>query len=202
MAAPAIEQAMAALCAAEPALEAAHRRHGPPEPRIWPRGLATLVRILAGQQLSTTAAAAIWRRLQQLADIDDPRALLGLDAGLLRLAGLSGAKIGYVQALAAAVYEQRLDLDRLPPDDEAAIATLCALPGIGRWSAEIYLLFAEGRSDCFPAGDLAVRVAAGRLLGLDGRPSERDLRLRAEPWRPHRGTAALFFWHCYNGGLA
>ncbi|MEM8827677.1 MAG: DNA-3-methyladenine glycosylase 2 family protein, partial [Pseudomonadota bacterium] len=91
-----------------------------------------------------------------------------------------------------------LDLDALPADDEGAIAALTAVKGIGRWSAEVYLLFAEGRPDIWPAGDLAVQVAAGEILGLDARPTEKALRTLAEPWRPHRGAAAILCWHHYN----
>jgi DNA-3-methyladenine glycosylase II len=91
-----------------------------------------------------------------------------------------------------------LDFDNLPSDDEEAIAQLTLIKGIGRWSAEIYLLFAEGRPDIWPAGDLAVQAGLGKLLGLEERPSEKATRELAEAWRPHRGAAAIFTWHCYN----
>ena len=91
-----------------------------------------------------------------------------------------------------------LDLHNLPQDDEEAIAQLVAVKGIGRWSAEIYLLFAEGRPDVWPAGDLAVQVEIGRIMGLEGRPTEKLVRQIAEPWRPHRGAAAIFAWHHYK----
>ena len=91
-----------------------------------------------------------------------------------------------------------LDLDALPADDEAAIGTLTRIKGIGRWSAEIYLLFAEGRGDIWPAGDLAVQAGLHKLLGLEERPGEKLTRELAESWRPHRGAAAIFTWHCYN----
>ena len=91
-----------------------------------------------------------------------------------------------------------LDLAALPEDDEAAIEQLVRIKGIGRWSAEIYLLFAEGRRDIWPAGDLAVQAGLHKLLGLDARPSEKMTRELAESWRPHRGAAAIFTWHCYN----
>ena len=91
-----------------------------------------------------------------------------------------------------------LDLHALPEDDEEAIAQLTKIKGIGRWSAEIYLLFAEGRPDIWPAGDLAVQAGMAKLLGLADRPSEKDARALAEDWRPHRGAAAIFTWHCYN----
>ena len=86
----------------------------------------------------------------------------------------------------------------MPADDEAAIADLTRIKGIGRWSAEIYLLFAEGRADIWPAGDLAVQAGLHTLLGLAERPAEKLTRELAEAWRPHRGAAAIFSWHCYN----
>lgn len=91
----------------------------------------------------------------------------------------------------------RLDLANLPADDEEAIAQLVRIKGIGRWSAEIYLLFAEGRTDVWPAGDLAVQVEIGRILGLPERPSEKAIRELAEKWRPHRSAATVFAWHHY-----
>ena len=94
----------------------------------------------------------------------------------------------------------RLILDALPADDEEAIAALVRVKGIGRWSAEIYLLFAEGRADIWPAGDLAVQIEVGRILGHDVRPSEKLTRDVAEAWRPHRGAAAIFAWHHYGAG--
>ena len=94
-----------------------------------------------------------------------------------------------------------LDLMRLPADDEDAIAQLVRVKGIGRWSAEIYLLFAEGRTDIWPAGDLAVQIEIGRILGHDARPSEKLCRDLAESWRPHRGAAAIFAWHHYSAKM-
>ena len=91
-----------------------------------------------------------------------------------------------------------LDFDNLPVDDDEAIKALVAVKGIGRWSAEIYLLFAEGRTDIWPAGDLAVQVELGRVLGLDAKPSEKMTRDLVEHLRPHRGALAVFLWHRYN----
>ena len=91
-----------------------------------------------------------------------------------------------------------IDFHALPADDEAAITALTSIRGIGRWSAEIYLLFAEGRPDVFPAGDLAVQIELGKILGLDKRPTEKATRSLAEPWRPHRGALAVFLWHHYS----
>jgi DNA-3-methyladenine glycosylase II len=116
----------------------------------------------------------------------------------LRAAGLSRQKIGYCRSLAELVAGGSLDLHNLPVDDEEAIAALTMIKGIGRWSAEIYLLFAEGRPDIWPAGDLAVQEDVGRLLGYDVRPGERLVRELAEGWRPYRGAAAIFAWHHYK----
>ena len=100
--------------------------------------------------------------------------------------------------LSELVADGEVDLHALPEDDEEAIAQLTLIKGIGRWSAEIYLLFAEGRPDIFPAGDLAVQAGMGRILSLAERPSEKDIRATAEQWRPHRGAVTLLTWHCYN----
>jgi len=114
---------------------------------------------------------------------------------------MSRQKSGYIRSLAELVISGELDLDALPDEDEEAIARLVRIKGIGRWSAEIYLLFAEGRPDVFPAGDLAVMVEIGRLLGLKDKPSEKQLREIAEAWRPYRGAAAVLAWHSYNSAV-
>jgi DNA-3-methyladenine glycosylase II len=119
----------------------------------------------------------------------------------LRAAGMSRQKSGYIRSLAELVISGELALDALPKDDEDAVAMLTRIKGIGRWSAEIYLLFAEGRPDVFPAGDLAVMIELGRLLGLPDKPSEKHLRELAEPWRPYRGAAAVLAWHSYNSSV-
>ncbi|MFN3371343.1 MAG: DNA-3-methyladenine glycosylase family protein [Sphingomonadaceae bacterium] len=194
-----IADGMAALVAAEPRFAEAQARLGPPEPRIRPRGYETLLRAIVSQQVSTAAAASIWRRLEAgLGNPADPAVLAGADPEALRAMGLSRQKAGYARDLAAHVLSGALPLDALPEDDEAAIRLLSSVRGLGRWSAEIYLLFAEGRADAFPAGDLALQVSAGRLLLGGERPGEKALRALAEPWRPHRGVAALFLWHAYN----
>jgi DNA-3-methyladenine glycosylase II len=113
---------------------------------------------------------------------------------------MSRQKSGYIRSLAGLVTSGELDLGALPKDDEEAIALLTRIKGIGRWSAEIYLLFAEGRSDVFPAGDLAVVNELGRLMGKD-KLSEKRLRELAEKWRPYRGAAAVLAWHSYNSSV-
>jgi DNA-3-methyladenine glycosylase II len=194
-----IGEGLAVLAAVEPRFADAVERFGPPPPRIRPRGYETLLRAIVSQQVSTAAAASIWRKLEAaFGTLADPAVLAAASPEDLRAAGLSRQKIGYAQDLAGHVLSGALPLDSLPDDDEEAIRLLTGVRGLGRWSAEIYLLFAEGRADAFPAGDLAVQVQAGRMF-LDGaRPTEKPLRALAEAWRPHRGVAALFLWHCYN----
>ena len=145
------------------------------------------------------AAASVWNKLEALlGEGAAPDRLLAAEFDALRACGLSRQKQGYARSLAELVTSGALDLDSLPEDDEAAIAQLTLIKGIGRWSAEIYLLFAEGRPDILPAGDLAVQAGLHRLLDLPARPSEKEVRDLAEPWRPHRGAVTLLTWHCYN----
>ena len=194
-----LRQGLDVLAAREPAFARALERVGYPEPRTREPGYCTLLRTIVGQQVSVSAAAAIWARLEAaVGEGLDPQAVEQAPEALLRAAGLSRQKIGYAKSLAAHVASGALDLSALPADDEAAIARLSSVKGIGRWSAEIYLLFAEGRPDIWPAGDLAVRIEVGRLMGLEARPSEKQARALAECWRPHRGAAAIFSWHHYK----
>jgi DNA-3-methyladenine glycosylase II len=197
-----LRAALDALCAREPALAAAIDRAGYPEPRIRTRGYATLLRTIVGQQVSTKAAESVWRKLEGIVgSLDDPANIARASDEQLREAGLSRQKAGYARSLADEVTSGRLDLDNLPADDEEAIAALIRIKGIGRWSAEIYLLFAEGRADIWPAGDLAVQIEIGRILGHEARPSEKRTRELAEAWRPHRGAAAILAWHHYASDM-
>ena len=197
--ADALREGLDAIAAREPAIARALRIAGYPEPRIRATGYATLLRTIVGQQVSVAAAASVWAKLEALLGADIPAdALLAADFDALRACGLSRQKQGYARSLCELVTSGALDLEALPAEDEAAIAELVRIKGIGRWSAEIYLLFAEGRPDIWPAGDLAVQAGLHKLLGLDERPSEKLTRALAEAWRPHRGAAAIFTWHCYN----
>jgi len=183
----------------DPAIARALKLAGHPEPRIRDRGYRTLLRTIVGQQVSVAAASSMWRKLEAALGEDmPPETLLAADFDSLRACGLSRQKQGYVRSLCELVVSGELDLENLPQDDEEAIALLTLIKGIGRWSAEIYLLFAEGRPDIWPAGDLAVQAGIGRIMGLPERPSEKEARALAEPWRPHRGAVAILTWHCYN----
>ena len=192
-----LKASLDALAAAEPAFAAALARAGYPEPRISERGFVTLLRAVVGQQVSIQAAASIWNKLDAATGgAADPANVAAAAPETLRAAGLSGQKVAYTHSLAEEVLSGRLDFEALPQDDEEAIARLVHVKGIGRWTAEIYLLFAEGRGDVFPAGDLAVQIELARIMNLpEARPTEKAIRALAEPWRPHRGAAAIFAWH-------
>ena len=197
-----IQTAVHALAGREPAFARVVERHGVPEPRNSERGPQTLLRTIVGQQVSVAAARSMWAKLEAaFGSPPDLNRLLAASDEELRAAGMSRQKSGYIRSLAELVLSGELDLESLPGDDEEAIALLTKIKGIGRWSAEIYLLFAEGRADVFPAGDLAVLVELGRLMGLDERPTEKQLREMAEAWRPYRGAAAVLAWHSYNSAV-
>ena len=199
LSAEAIREGLDAIATAEPRMARALEIAGYPEPRIRERGYATLLRTIVGQQVSVAAAASMWRKLEaHLGEDVAPEKLLDSHFDELRACGLSRQKQGYARSLCELVVTGALDLENLPADDEAAIADLTRIKGIGRWSAEIYLLFAEGRPDIWPAGDLAVQAGLHKLLELEARPSEKETRLLAENWRPHRGAAAIFTWHVHN----
>ena len=188
-----------AVAAREPAIAAALERAGYPGARLRERGYRTLLRTIVGQQVSVAAAASVWGKLEALLGEEmPPEALLAAEFDALRACGLSRQKQGYARSLCELVANGTLDLHDLPADDEEAIAQLTLIKGIGRWSAEIYLLFAEGRPDVWPAGDLAVQAGLAKILALAERPSEKAARELAESWRPHRGSVAILTWHCYN----
>lgn len=195
-----LRSALAALALVDADIAGALDRYGYPRARCREPGFATLIHIIAAQQVSTASAAAIARKLAVALDGEvTPEGLLGLDDLAMRAAGFSGPKIAYARGLAEALVQGNLDLAGLQRlDEEAAVASLTRLKGFGRWSAEIYLLFAHGRADVFPADDLAVQIAYQRLKRLDGRPTAKALRLLVEPWRPYRGAAAVFLWHLYG----
>ena len=194
-----INAAVDELARREKAFAAVLEKHGRPEPRVSEPGATTLLRTIVGQQVSVAAARSMWSKLEAgYGSPPDLKRILTATDEELRVAGISRQKAGYARSLAELVLSGELDLANLPQDDEEAIAHLIKIKGIGRWSAEIYLLFAEGRADVWPAGDLAVQIEIGRLLGMEDRPSEKMLRELAEAWRPHRGAAAVLAWHSYN----
>jgi DNA-3-methyladenine glycosylase II len=191
---------LAELAARDPELAAALARLGPPLPRVREPGFATLLHVVVAQQISTRAVASIWRRLGEAMGGEPTAArFLALSDAELRVCGLSGPKVRYGRGLAEAVASGALPVEALGAmGEEEAVAAITALRGFGRWSAEIYLLFALGRADVFPADDLALQVGYQRLKGLEERPGARRLRELTEPWRPFRGAGAVFLWHYYG----
>jgi DNA-3-methyladenine glycosylase II len=173
---------------------------GYPAPRQREPGFATLLRIMVAQQLSTRSAAAIWARVEQAClPLVTAESFLGLDEAAFRTIGFSRQKMVYGRSLAEAVASRALDLDALATlPEEEAIAAISAQRGFGRWSAEIYLLFALGRADIFPADDLGLQVGMQRLKQLEARPNRKAMDQIAEPWRPLRGCGAIFLWHFYG----
>jgi DNA-3-methyladenine glycosylase II len=167
---------------------------GPLPLRRWPEGFGALQDAIIGQQVSLASAAAIRARMEAAGFLGEDACACASDEAL-RAAGLSRQKARYVSALAQA----RLDYDalRMVPDDEV-VARLVALPGIGRWTAEIYAMFSLGRADVFAPGDLALQEAARVLFGLEARPSEKELRAMSEAWRPWRSIAARALWAYYR----
>lgn len=183
--------------AADPRLAGIERAAGPLPWRTRLPGFPGLLRAICGQQISNQAAAAIWNRLRALPGALEPAGLLAMDdATLCGIAGLSRPKAAHARSLATACTDGRLDFAalKLMPDAEA-VACLSAVKGLGPWTAAIYLLFAEQRSDIFPAGDLALAASAAHLLGLEARPAPRALGALAEGWAPWRSLAARLLWH-------
>lgn len=194
-----IREGLDTISAADDRIAKAVQLVGYPEPRIRDRGYRTLLRTIVGQQVSVAAATSVWNKLEsELGEEMLPQELLDRDFDTLRACGLSRQKQGYARSLCELVASGELDLESLSNDNEEAITDLTRIKGIGRWSAEIYLLFAEGRPDIWPAGDLAVQEGVKRLLELPERPSEKLARELAEGWSPHRGAMAIFTWHYYD----
>jgi len=194
-----VAAAVAELARAEPRFGAIAARTGMPAVRRKGGGMAGLLRIVVDQQISLVAGAAIWGRLEaQLAPFEAARLLAASDE-TLRACGMSGGKMRTLRAIAAAEAAGSLDFGRLVslPDDEAS-AMLTSVHGIGPWTADIYLLTCLGRSDVWPAGDLALQAAAGAAFDLAARPTAAQLRQLGEPWRPWRAVAARLLWAHYR----
>lgn len=194
-----IEEGLEALSAIEPRFGRLASRIGPPPLRRSAGGIPGLLRIVMDQQISLSAGAAIWARLEARYAPFEASVLAEATEEELRACGLSNAKLRTLRALASAVHAGELDFERLElmPDAEAA-ATLTALPGIGPWTADIYLLTCLGRADAWPKGDLALQAGAQLLLDLPERPNEKAMIALAEPWRPWRAVAARLIWAHYR----
>lgn len=194
-----LEDAIHALVAQDPRLKPILELTGMPAIRQREPGFAGLAAIVTGQQLSTASAAAIWGRLTTAFDPFHHDAIRKTHANRLGRLGLSAAKIKTLKHIARELVEERLNLDVLANEDaDAAHNTLTALPGIGPWTADVYLLFCLGHGDAWPAGDLAVQEAVKIGLGLKTRPTPKQMAPLAEPWRPLRGAAAHLWWAYYR----
>lgn len=182
------------LVAREPRFAAALAATGPLPLRRRPEGFAELFAAIVSQQVSVASAQAIWGRVEA-AGLVTPAAVAAAPDEALRGCGLSRPKLRYAKSLAGA----GIDYDRLRAlADAEVIAALTAVPGIGRWTAEIYAMFSLGRADVFAANDLALQEAARLLFGLEARPGERVLRAMAEDWSPWRAVAARALWAYYR----
>jgi DNA-3-methyladenine glycosylase II len=192
-----LAEGIAALVA-EPVFARILKTAGPPRFRRRRNGFGTLLHIILEQQVSIDAAAAMHRRLVTLCRPLAPEAFLTLDDATLRSCGFSRQKMGYARDFAATVANGRFDFARLAAaDDETVLKELLSIRGIGRWSAEIYLLFALGRPDIWPAADLGLQMGIAEQLGLGSRPSELETRQHGAAWRPWRSVATCFYWQSY-----
>jgi DNA-3-methyladenine glycosylase II len=196
-----LHAAVEVLAERDPDLAAIRARHGPPP--LWDRdpGFATLVAIVLEQQVSLRSAAAALERLRRAAGSVEPEAIVQGGVPGARAAGLTRQKARYVVALAEAAVDGRFDSTALATaDDEDARARLTSLLGVGRWTADIYLLMALGRPDIWPDGDLALASAMRRAKDLASLPDAATQRQLAEQWRPWRAVGARLLWHAYLAG--
>jgi DNA-3-methyladenine glycosylase II len=190
------------LMRADKVLRRVMEEGGPIDPKTDRRGsrpdpYEALARAIVGQQLSTKAAASIWSKLTDLFDggAPEPKALLRRRPATLRKAGLSAAKVEFLRDLARRVVDGRLDLKRLVElSDEDIVAELVEVKGVGRWTAEMFLIFHLGRADVVSTGDLGIRRAVQIAYGMADLPGPEELEKLAEPWRPHRTLACLYLW--------
>jgi len=197
---PDIEAGLDKLAQTDKDVAAAIELVGYPLERINPQGFSTVLRVIVGQQLSVKAAATIWGRVQDLAgETAVPDDYVKISDEALRGAGLSRQKINYVRSLCETINDGTLDFDALAVlSDKAAIEAITAVKGLGVWSAHMYLMFSLGRADIMPVGDLAVRVGIGRIVGMEGRPTEKQCDEIGNRWKPHRSVMALLAWHYYS----
>jgi DNA-3-methyladenine glycosylase II len=195
-----IKRHLNALAKLDPDLQRGLKIVRYPAPRIRVQGFETFLATIVSQQISTAAAAAIMHRVHALLPTMEAQDVLRLPAGALRAAGLSTRKVEYVEALARAIDENQFEISRLAEmDDQTVVEAITSLRGFGVWSAEIYLMFSLQRSDIFPAGDLAIRIALQKLKRIECKLNEKQAREVVESWSPYRSAGSLFLWHYYRG---
>jgi DNA-3-methyladenine glycosylase II len=194
-----LQRALAHLGKADRDFARAIKEVGPPPPRRRPATFMGLLHVIVAQQVSTHAAKAISARLDSALETSTPEAFLKLTDADLRAVGFSRQKVIYGRDLAAAFTDGRISIPKLRrQSDEEVIAAITGVKGLGVWSAEVFLLFSLRRPDVLPAHDLGLIVAAQRMKRLKERPSPKQLREIAEPWRPYRSYAARMLWHYYH----
>jgi DNA-3-methyladenine glycosylase II len=187
------------LCAMDPRLTGVRAAAGDVPLRLSEPGFQSLASIVVSQQVSRASADAIFGRLVRLVDPLTPQGLLAAAPEMFREAGLSRPKIKTLLAVSDAVAADGLDLLHLCRlEAEDAIGRMTAIPGIGPWTAECYLLFSAGHPDIFPARDVALQSAVGHAFGFESRPGEKALIEIAESWKPWRGVASRLFWSYYR----
>jgi DNA-3-methyladenine glycosylase II len=189
-----LEKHIEQLIKIEPRFAPVYGQVGLPDLRRNSGGFEQLMRAMVGQQLSVAAARSIWNKLD-VAGLTTPEAIVAADDEALKANGLSRQKIRYIRSLA----EHKIDFAALAAmSDDAVINTLTAVTGIGRWTAEMYLLFSLGRADVLAVDDLAIKEGAKQLLELDERPTPKQFRELTQSWSPHRSAASLLLWAYYG----
>jgi DNA-3-methyladenine glycosylase II len=187
------------LARRDPVLKQLIKQVGPCTLQHDPDGFAVLVRAIVAQQISSKAARSISARLAEAVGEIRPKPLLKAKEEALRAAGLSAAKVRAVRDLAEKVHSGTVPLDRLPElPDEEVIELLLPVRGIGRWTAEMFLIFSLGRFDVLPVGDFGLREGVRRQYGLEEHPAKDELIDMAEPWRPYRSIATWFLWRSFG----
>ena len=188
-----------ALARGDGHVAAALERFGYPALRRRPPGFETLLRAIVFQQISIHAAGAIWKRIEAAVTPLTASAYCAVGDGVLRVCGLSRQKLAYARSLAELVASGEVPLEALDAmADEEAIGRLVKIKGVGRWTAQVYLMFALGRRDMWPADDLGLIVGMQRLKSLRKRPDRKRMLKLGEAWRPRRSAAAHLLWHYFH----
>jgi DNA-3-methyladenine glycosylase II len=195
-----IRRAREHLAAADPAIATLHAVTPQFEWRLRPSGFAGLVKMVIEQQVSIASSASIWRRFEEGMGEVRPERVIAFDEDGLKAFGLSRPKARYAREIASAHLNGHFNFDAVDQlSDEEAVAALMAIKGVGRWTAETYMMFCHGRLDVFPGGDVALQEAMRWADKAEVRPTEKQAYLRAEAWKPYRGVAAHLLWRCYGG---
>jgi DNA-3-methyladenine glycosylase II len=193
---PGAQAAIERLIRIDPDFARIEDRAGPLPWRRRTPGFPGLLQAIVAQMISNQAAAAIWGRLRAIPGALDPATMITLPDEVLRGAGLSRPKVVHAKVLARACLDGTLSFDRIALlDDAAAVVTIGSIKGLGRWTAEIYLLFALDRLDVFPSGDVALAASLADLKHLPARPNPKTLQELAAAWQPVRSLAARLLWH-------